>query len=417
LAPALDGSRADVATAMRGDSAGAGRARSRLRGVLVAGQVAASLLLLTTSGLFVRALAKGHRIDPGYDVSHVATAPLDVSLSGYDTTRARAIYAALHDRLRALDKVTAVAFARALPLSMTTTGYGISVPGYVPTAAEAARGLSARTNVVSAEYFDVLRLPIVAGRKLLASDDASAPRVAVVSELFARTFWPGKNPLGRAFTLGDTNRITVVGVARNVKFSDLTETPAPFMYLPLAQNWLSSVSLLVRTAGDPDALAAPIRDAVHSLDHTLPPPAVVSLDDAASVVLLPQRFAVIVTATLGALGLLLASIGLYGVVSFSTAQRTREIGVRMALGATAADVVRLVVRDGMGVVGIGIGIGLAAGALATQVLRPLLFGVDPLDAATFITMPLLLTGAAFVASVLPARRAAAADPLLALRQD
>ena len=417
LAPALDGSRADVATAMRGDSAGADRSRSRLRSALIAGQVAASLLLLTTSGLFVRALAKGHRIDPGYDLTHVATTGLDVSLSGYDSTRARAIYAALHDRLRTLDNVTSVAYARVLPLSMTTTGMGIRVPGYTPTPNEKARGLSARTNVVSAEYFDVLRLPIVAGRKLLPSDGPGAPRVAVVSALFAQTFWPNQNPLGRTFTVGDTNRISVVGVARNVKFANLTETPAPFMYLPLAQNWISAVTLFVRTSGNPDALATPIRDAVRSLDPTLPPPAVVSLENAASVVLLPQRVAVIVTATLGVLGLLLASIGLYGVVSFTTAQRTREIGVRMALGATAADVVHLVVRDGMRVVGVGILIGLAAGALATQVLRPLLFGVDPLDGATFVTMPLLLAGAALVASLLPARRAAAADPVIALRQD
>ena len=417
LAPALDGSRADVATAMRGDSAGAGRARSRLRSVLIAGQVAASLLLLTTSGLFVRALAKGHQIDPGYDVSHVATTALDVSLSGYDSTRARALYAALYDRLHALDNVTAVSFARVLPLSMTTTGYGIKVPGYTPTPAEARRGLSARTNIVSGEYFDALRLPIVAGRKLLASDDVRAPRVAVVSQLFARTFWPGQNPIGHYFTLGDTNHITVVGVARDVKFANLTETPAPFMYLPLAQNWYSAVTLLVRTTGDPNALATPIRDAVHSLDHNLPPASVVSLEDATSVVLLPQRFAVIITATLGALGLLLASIGLYGVVSFSTAQRTREIGVRMALGATAADVVRLVVRDGMGVVVIGIAIGLLAGAGATQILRPLLFGIDPLDGVTFLSTPLLLAAAALLATVLPARRAAAADPVMALRQD
>ena len=417
LAPALDGSRADVALVMRGDSAGSGRARSRLRSVLVAGQAAASLLLLITSGLFVRALAKGHRIDPGYDVHHVATAALDVSLSGYDSTRAGALYAALHDRLRVLDKVTAVAYARVLPLTGTTTGFGINVPGYTPTPREKARGLSAHTNVVSAEFFDALRLPIIAGRKLLPSDRAGAPRVAVVSELFAGKFWPGQNPLGRTFTLGDTNPITVVGVARNVKFADLTETPAPSMYLPLAQEWTSGVTLLVRTSGDPNALAAPIRDAVHSLDATLPPPAVVSFEDATAVSLLPQRFAVIVTATLGALGLLLASIGLYGVVSFTTAQRTREIGVRMALGATAADVVRLVVRGGMSVVVIGIVIGLAAGAIATQILRPLLFGIDPLDGATFVAMPLLLALAALVASVLPARRAANADPMMALRED
>jgi putative ABC transport system permease protein len=417
LAPALGGSRADLATIMRGDSAAAGRTTSRLRNALVAAQVAASMLLLTTSGLFVRALARGHQVDPGYDIRHIATASFDVGLSGYDSTRAKTFYAALRGRLSALPGVTSVGYTRVMPLAMNMMGRGITVPGYTPPAGRAGRQLTSNADVIDENYFNVLRLPLIAGRGFRAADDASAPHVAVVSETFARTYWPGRDALGHTFSTGEKAPITVVGVARDVKFARLTEEPAPFIYLPMAQDWRSDAKLLVRTTGDPSRLARPIREAVHALDPRLPPPDVVSLEDAASIVLMPQRFAVIVTATLGALGLLLAAIGLYGVVSFSTTQRTREIGVRMALGAAKRDVVRLIVGDGMRVVVVGIAIGLVAALVATRALRPFLFGVDPLDAATFVCMALILAGAALVASIVPARRAAAADPVLALRQD
>ena len=416
-APALDGSRADVATAMRSDTAAAGRTRSRLRSTLVAVQVASSMLLLTTSGLFVRALARGHRVETGYDIQHVATAAIDVSLSGYDSTRARAFYDDLRDRLRAVPGVSTVAYARVLPLAMNTMGYGITVPGYTPPQDRANRGLTANADLVDEGYFDALHLPIVAGRGLRASDNASAPQVVIVSEQFARTFWPGQNAIGKVITLENDKPITVVGLTRDVKFARLNEDPAPFMYLPLAQHWESDINVLVRTTGEASSLAAPIREAVRALDPMLPPPAAVALEESAAIVLLPQRFAVIVTAALGALGLVLAVIGLYGVVSFSTAQRTREVGVRMALGAARRDVIQLIVRDGMRVVGIGIVIGLTLAGLATRLLRPFLFGVDPLDVTTFVSMAAVLGGAALVASLIPARRAAAADPMDALRQD
>jgi predicted permease len=411
LAPALRGSRDDVASTLRGDTSGSGRSRSRLRNALVVGQVAASLLLLTASGLFLRALASARQIDPGYDISGVATASLNVALSGYDSTRAREFYAALEERVRHLPGVTAAAYTRVVPLSLNSECNDVAIPG-------AARSFrSACRTLVAGDYFDVLRQPVVAGRPLLPTDDARAPKVTVVSEQFARRAFGDAAAIGRTFKLDSSTTVTIVGVTRDVKFSRLDERLQPFMYLPLAQHWRPDVSLLVRTTGDVSQLISGIRAESHALDPTLPPPVTVTLERAASVALLPQRFAVMVTASLGAVGLLLAAIGLYGVLAFSVAQRTQEIGVRLALGAAKEQVLRMVVGEGLRVVTVGVTIGLALAALATRVLAPFLFGVSPLDASTFAAGAGMLALVGVLASWLPARRAANADPMAALRQD
>ncbi len=409
LAPALQGSRADVAGQLRGDASGSTPTRARLRNVLVGAQVAASFLLLTTSGLFVRALANGQRIDPGYDIAHVATTSFDVGLSGYDTTRARAFYTNLRKRVQTLPGVESVSFTRLLPLSMNNEGYGLTVPGY-----RGKERFSLGT-LVGPDYFPTMSIPIDAGRGILETDDERAPQVAVVSREFAKRFWPGENPLGRTLKLDSTTTVTVVGVVRDVKFSRLDEELKPFLYLAAAQHPQSDRNLIVRTSGDPVALAGPIRDIVRSLDATLPQPTTVTLARASVAALLPQRFAAMVTSALGSIGLLLAAIGLYGVLSFSTAQRTREMGVRIALGAERRDVLRLVVGEGMRVVATGMASGLVLALIAARGLAPFLFGVNPLDLTTYVAMTLILTIAAAVACFLPARRAAAADPMAALR--
>lgn len=409
LAPALQGSRGDVAAQLRGDATGSTPTRARLRNVLVGAQVAASFLLLTTSGLFVRALSNGQRVDPGYDIGQVATASFDVGLSGYDTTRARAFYATLRERVHELPNVVGVSFTRVLPLSTNNEGYGLTVPGY--------RGKETFSlgTLVGPEFFSTMSLPLDAGRAILTTDDARAPQVAVVSREFVRTFWPGENPLGRTLKL-DSTTVTVVGIVRDVKFSRLDEELKPFIYLAAAQHRQSDRNLLVRTTGDPAALAGPIRDIVRSIDATLPEPATVTLRRASVTALLPQRFAAMVTSALGLTGLILAAIGLYGVLSFSTAQRTREMGVRMALGADRRDVLRLVVGEGMRVVAAGTVSGLVLALVATRALAPFLFGVNPLDLTTYGAMTLILTLAAAAACLLPARRAASADPMAALRE-
>jgi len=414
LAPALQAWRLDLSVALRGDGAGSGRSRSRLRNGLVVGQVAMSLVLLSASGLFVRALDRGHRVDPGFDVSNVVTTALDVGIAGYDETRGRAFYRALVDRVASLPGVTAAGYARLLPLSMTNSGTDISIDGVAPAGGRPGAPFLVAVDEIDEGYLDVTRMPLVSGRGIRRTDDANAARIAVVNQSFANRYWPGKSAVGRPLHL-DTSVVTVVGVARDAKFNRLDRPPEPFMFLPIAQRWRASTNLVVRTSGDPTAIFAAIRREVRALDPNLPVPLVTTLERSTSVMLLPQRVAVAVTGVLGLIGLLLAAVGLYGVLSFSTAQRSSEIGIRLALGAVARDVVRLVVGEGMRLVGIGMALGLALALLATRALRPFLFGVSPVDAVTFAIIGATLAGVALLASYLPARRAAAADPAVSLR--
>jgi predicted permease len=415
LAPALQASRMDIAVSLRGDSAGAGRSRSRLRNALVAGQVALSLVLLTTAGLFVRALERGRRVDPGFDARNVTTTVLDVGTAGYDEAHARAFYRDLRDRLAALPGVAAVGYAKTLPLSMSRSGQSVIIDGYVPPGGRAGDEVAVSVNNVDEGYFPSTRIPVLRGRNFGAADDERQARVAIVNESFGRRYWPGRDPLGRTFTL-DSQVVTVVGIVPDTKNARLDEAPEPFMYFPSAQRWRSSTNLLVRGANAAAAIPAAISREIRALDPRLPVPTITSFEQSIAVVLLPQRAAVAVTGVLGIAGLLLAGIGLFGVLSFSVAQRTREIGVRIALGAARGDVLRLVVGEGMRVVSIGMVAGLVLALVATRALTPFLFGVSPVDPLTFVVIGMTLAGTAVVASVIPARRAARLDPAATLRQ-
>ena len=416
LAPALRGSRMEIATTLRNDSAAAGQGRSRLRNTLVIGQVAMSLLLLTVSGLFVRALDKGRRVDIGFDVQHVSAASYDIGTAGYDSTRGRQFYRDLCARLAAIPGVQSVGYARMLPLSMNSSGTDISILGMTIPHSRNGNEFPMLDNVVDEGYFSATRMPIVAGRTFAPSDDEHAARVVIINEAFAKKYWPNQPAVGHVITL-DSAAMTIVGVVHDAKYSRLDEPRGAFMFLPIAQHWRSDVNLLVRSSMDDAQIASVIRRETRALDANLPVPVVTTLQQATAVVLLPQRVAVLVTGVLGIAGLALAGIGLYGVISFSTAQRTREIGVRVALGAARRDVLRLVVGEGMTLVVIGMSIGLALALGATRALTSFLFGVSPLDGLTFVAVALILGAAAFLASYLPARRAASVDPMLALRHE
>jgi ABC-type antimicrobial peptide transport system permease subunit len=237
-----------------------------------------------------------------------------------------------------------------------------------------------------------------------------------VNETFVKRLWPDGNALGRSFGLhGD--RIMVVGVARDAKYGSLTEQTPPYVYVPTAQMWQPHQTLLVRTAGDVAALTPAIRDAVRDIDGALPRPVVRTLREETSIVLFPQRIAAIVTGVLGAVGLLLAAVGLYGIIAYSVGRRTREIGVRVALGAQRWDVLRMVVREGMWLAGVGVAFGIALAAGATRLIAGFLFDVSPIDAVTFVGMSGLFVAVAFLASYLPARRAASTEPITALRSE
>ena len=415
LAPALQATRSDPSSAMRSDTAGSGARRSRMRNGLVIGQMAISLLLLMSAGLFVRALGRGQQVPIGFEIAHVATAPIDVSTSGYADSRAILFYDALKQRLLATPGVTGVSYARWTPLTNSSSGTRIGIDGYVPQAGESRGGdVDVNFGVVAADYFAVLRMPLARGREFRSTDDATSLRVAIVNEAFAAKYWPGADPIGRVIRY-DSAMVTVVGVARNAKYSSLNEPLRPFMYLPIAQRWQAGTNLLVRTSGEALAAGPVIRDAIRSIDPLLPVPDVSTMDAATSVVLLPQRVAATVTGVMGLLGLILAAVGLYGVVAYTASQRTRELGLRMALGADRGNVLRLIVRDGMRLVVVGIGIGMLLAVAATRVMASFLFGVSPLDPLVFAVLPLALGAVTLVATYLPARRAAATDPAVALR--
>ncbi len=416
LGPALEGSRVDLAARIGSDTAGAGSRRSRARSALVVGQMALSLLLLVAAGLFIRALDRGRSVDPGFDPSNVAVASFDLQSAGYDEPRGRIFYRELAERLSREAGVVSIAYTRFLPLSMSVMATGIRVDGYGPRAGEESSGVTVADAQVDPGYFNAVRIPLVRGRAFLPTDDDRAPRVAIVNRTFAERYWPGQNAVGRTFHERE-DQVTIVGEVRDAKYETLNEDPTPFVYFPVAQQWSHNANLLVRTAADPAGIAAAIRRAVRTLDPSLPAPTMTTLKEATSIVLLPQRVAAYVTAVLGLVGLVLAALGLYGVIAYSVSQRTREIGVRMALGASRTDVLRLVVREGMRLVAVGMAIGLALSLGATRLLSRFLFNVSPVDGVTFVAVPVLLGGVALAASYLPARRAALQDPTRTLRYD
>jgi predicted permease len=273
--------------------------------------------------------------------------------------------------------------------------------------------LRVHSAAVGAGYFETLRLPLVRGRGFAAADTRQSAPVAVVNEEMAARLWPGTDPLGRTFQFREQLR-TVVGVARNAKYASLDEELPPFAYFPVSQVWQPTQVLLVRvTPGVRHERT--LQDAVRALDPRLPVPKVTTMERATGIALLPQRAAATVMAALGGIGLLLAAVGLYGVMAFSTARRTREIGIRIALGATRSSVTSLVLREALTLTGAGIVVGLALAAAATRLLSRWLLNVSPFDAAAFAATTALLAATALAASYIPARRATSVDPLLSLK--
>ena len=404
IAPALQGARRDITDRLKAESAGTGRRRSHLGRVLVAGQLALSLVLLVAAGLFVRAVDHGSRVDAGFDRFGVLMTALEPEAWGYDGAATTAFYAALRERVATTPGVTAVAYASRVPLM-----FGSSVD-------EIAYGTATRQAHyagVDEGYFDVLRMPLRQGRGIARTDVDAAPRVAVVNETLARILSPDGNAIGRTFRFRDADT-TVVGIARDAKYASLDEATTPFFYVPLAQMRDQRRFLFVR---GPATVGPAIVDAVRARDPRLPAPRISLLADDTRIVLFPQRAAAVVTGGLGVVGLLLAALGLYGTIAASVARRTREIGVRLALGAARSEVLRTVVGEGAWLALGGVAVGLPLAALAMPLLRQWLFEIDPLDPFTYVTLSILLLGVALLASYLPARRAAATDPLRALRTD
>jgi predicted permease len=412
LLPALRATRIDAATALRADLATASdRRRFGLRDALVVGQVAVSLVVLAAAGLFLTSLRNASRVDPGFRSERLALLRLELGVQGYDSTRGQAFYAELERRVRALPGAEQVALAEILPLGLVGQRRGVEVEGYAPAEGE---DMEFGTNTVSAGYFETMGIEMVRGRGFAPGDRAGARAVAVVNESFARRFWPGEDPIGRRFSTGRGGMREVVGVARDGKYRSLGEEPQPHFYQPFAQMYEPDMVLVARAASDARALLSSLLKEARELDPELPVEGS-TMEEHLGLAVLPQRIGSVVLGSFGAITALLAALGLYGVMSYVVSQRTREIGIRVALGARARDVRLLVLRRALAVTLAGVGIGLAGAAATARLLAAFLVNLSPSDPATLLAATALFTAVALVASWVPARRAAAVDPVRALR--
>jgi predicted permease len=384
---------------------------ARLRSLLVGTQVAASVLLLVVAGLFIRTVRRATAVDPGFDPRGLSLYGFDLSMLGYDPPRAAAFRDALLDRVAALPGVTSAAITGEVPLGPGHRSDDVALPGAAPEDRVAVDLAD-----VGESYFEAMRIPIKSGRAFGAGDGPGADPVAIVNETLARRLWPGRDALGQTL-VQDGRALRVVGVAGDGKSRTLWEAPRGYLYLPARQAGRLEHTLVIRSNGSREALTAALAREIRRLEPALPLSALVSAREHMGFSLLPQRVGGAIGAALGALGLGLASIGLAGLVAYSVGRRTREIGVRMSLGARPGDVLRLEMRRGIRVAAAGLLAGTAAALLAGRGIGGLLFGISAADPATFAAVLVLLAASAAAATYVPARRAARVDPIRALRSE
>jgi predicted permease len=422
IGPAVWSSRTDLVAGLKTDDATP--RRQRLRHAFLGAQMGLCLLLIVVAGLFLRALGAAVRADPGIRVAGIDVAAVDLSLGGYADARAVAATDEIRTRLAALPGVATVAAGAVVPLAGDGLGLGeLRKPG----TSGRDSNIDADWNVISPEYLAALGIPLVAGRNFGPLDRVDQPLVAIVNERFARATWPGEDPVGKTVENSDggpggsTPRVlTVVGVARDGKYRWIGDRPRNFIYVPVAQHtWQRVHFFVVRQPGlaASKSLMPEARAALKAFDANLPLIQMTPLQDFADLGMLPQRLAASVAGSLGTVALLLAVIGIYGVTAFAVTRRTREIGVRMALGADRSAVMWLVIGQALRLSAIGGALGLAAAAAMARLISGLLFGISPFDPVTFGGTVVALTLVTAAASYLPARRAARVDPMIALRAE
>jgi predicted permease len=387
--------------------------RSRLASTLVVVQIALSVLLLVCAGLFTRSLKNAQGSDPGFDPDHVLLESFELRPSGYSRVQGIEFDRQLLAKIEALPGVESVTLADFSPLSYTIRSEGVQVEGYVPRPHESMEIDWAR---VGPNYFRTLRTPLVAGRDFTLQDNAKSQLVAIVNEEFAARYWPGQDPIGKRIQLYDRWR-TVVGVARNAKYRRVIYNAEPCFFVPWFQDYPPFDALIVHTrvSGEPITFASAVERAIHDLNPDLPVFDVASLRSSMQMGSLFERIVVTFASSFGLLALALAAVGVYGVVAYATRQRTHEIGIRMALGAKRADILRLVLGQGLSMTLTGLAIGLAVSLAATRFLRTLLFGVATTDMLTYASVVVLLCVVATAACYIPARRATKVEPTEALR--
>ena len=429
LTPALQASRSDLVPALKGEASvvGQGRRRFKLRNLLIVAQVALSLVLLIGAGLFLRSLNNAQSIDPGFDAAKILDADLNINLLRYTKPQGQQFYRQVIERVEALPGVESAALARVVPMSGGGRTSSLLIEGRQgPDSASRSEGggqdentYSVNTNVVTLKYFSTMGIRLLAGRAFEAQDSEGASPVAIANEAFARRYFENEEMIGKRVSFrGARGPFTqIIGLVRDSKYRTLGENPRPTIYVPLAQNHETGMTLHVRASGNPISVAAGVRQEIQSLDRDLAVTSLQSLDDVLAGSLFAARMGAALLSIFGLLALLLAGVGLYGVMSFSVSRRTREIGIRMALGAEKGNVLRLVLKQGMSLVAGGVAGGLIVAFAVTRLLTSFLYGVSALDAVTFLAVPAVLAFVALLASYIPARRAAKVDPMIALRYE
>ncbi|MGH9612201.1 MAG: FtsX-like permease family protein, partial [Bryobacteraceae bacterium] len=397
----------------------AGRRRFALRNLIVVAPVSVSLVLLIAAALSVKSFFYAQGFNPGFRSDHVLLMSFDPTLLRYTESQTKTFYENLLDHVRSTPGVVSASLAEMVPMAPDVSGKSLYVQGYALPPDQ--NNISMLGSAVGADYFATMRIPILRGRAFDNRDTAASPKVVIVNETMASKYWPHQNPIGKSIRLNDRNgpEAQVVGVAKDGKYLYLAESRRHFIYLPFAQDYHPGMILHVLTQGDPANLASQIRAEVRSLDPDLPAFDVRTLHEFLDAkALLGPRLVAQMIGGIGLIGMLMAVIGLYGVVAYAVSRRTREIGIRMAMGAGKRDVLNMILAQGMGLTLIGVGIGLALAFAVTRFMGPLLlFGVNPADPLVFTLIPAILIAVTIAACWLPARRAAKVDPMIALRYE
>jgi macrolide transport system ATP-binding/permease protein len=417
LVPALQTTRSNLVTSLK-DEATSYSLRLRrlgLRDLLVISQLALSLVLLIDAALFVRSLRHALSFDPGFASQNLLIATVETRGTGLNNEKGQIFFQQILERVAGLPGVSGATLTKIVPMGGGGQRRGVQLEGYQPQPNE---DTELNTNVVGLDYFNTAGIPIVQGRDFNAGDREGSPGVVIVNQELACRYFARQNVVGKRLRIGSDNPYSeIIGVARTAKYRSLREQPLPFIYLPLAQEYQSGMTVMVRTAGDPVALLAPLRNELRALNKDVPVFSVQTMTERIGGQLAVDRMIAVLLSIFGLGALLLAAVGIYGVMGYSVAQRTREIGIRMALGAEQKEIVKLIIRQGLTLVLIGGGVGLMLALALTRVLKSLLFGVSPADPLTFGVIVLLLVAVALFASYLPARRATKVDPLVALRYE
>ena len=416
LAPALQASKPDLVAALKDNAAalGQGQRKFPLQHALVISQMALSTVALISAGLFVRSLREAYEADPGFDPHRVLLASFDPFLSGHDDNHGREFYRRLIERVRTLPGVQSVTLARRLPLTLSGIAFAnVVIDGYTPAKDE---DMHLNYETVGPDYFRTMRIPLVQGRDFDERDNEDARGVVIINETMARHYWTGGDALGRRIKL-DKSWLQIVGIAKDVKNRTLNEALQPFLYVPFLQDYRSNMILVARTVIEPKTMFHAVRAETAALDPKIPMFDAKTFEQHIGLSLFLQRMAATILSIFGLLALSLAAVGVYGVMAYAVSQRTRELGIRISIGASRSDVLKLILGQGLTLSVVGLIGGLVTALVVTRFSAHLLYGVSSADPVTFTVIALLLLGVAVVSGYFPARRATRIDPVVALRME